>query len=154
NGWWDGDYRSTLYNHYLTPNARRPDCWPTSPPHNPAWKAARSLHPGGVNVLYCDGHVGFVKDSISPVAWRSLATRNGAAVVSADAYKRATRPTRATEPFRPAAPGATAPGSAGGWRPARPTLRTGVSKRSRDGGETPPTRKTVTRAAFEGAQAG
>ena len=21
NGWWDGDYRSTLYNHYLTPNA-------------------------------------------------------------------------------------------------------------------------------------
>ncbi|WP_422929712.1 DUF1559 domain-containing protein [Singulisphaera sp. PoT] len=85
-GWWDGDYRTTLYNHYLTPNSRLFDCWQSSPPHNPAWKAARSNHPGGVNTLFCDGHVGFAKDSVSVTAWRALSTRNGGEVISADSY--------------------------------------------------------------------
>ena len=71
-GWWDGDYRSTLYNHYLTPNSKLFDCWQSSPPHNPAIKAARSTTPGGVNVLFCDGHVAFVKDSVSLTTWRGL----------------------------------------------------------------------------------
>lgn len=74
-GWWDGDYRSTLYNHYLTPNSSRPDCWPTSPPHNPAWKAARSNHTGGVNVVFCDGHVEFISDSVDLAPWRAISTR-------------------------------------------------------------------------------
>ncbi|MFO0908617.1 MAG: DUF1559 domain-containing protein [Isosphaeraceae bacterium] len=85
-GWWDGDYRSTIYNHYLTPNSRFFDCWQSSPPHNPAIKAARSNHPGGVNVLFCDGHVGFTKDTVSLAPWRAIATRNAGEVVSADAY--------------------------------------------------------------------
>lgn len=85
-GWWDGDYRTTLYNHYLTPNAKAYDCWQSSPPHNPAIKAARSNHPGGVNALFCDGHVAFAKDSINVATWRSLGTRNGGEVVSSDAY--------------------------------------------------------------------
>jgi prepilin-type N-terminal cleavage/methylation domain-containing protein/prepilin-type processing-associated H-X9-DG protein len=84
NGWFDGDYRSTLYNHYATPNSKAFDCWTTSPPHNPAWKAARSLHPGGVNALFCDGHVQFVKDTVALPAWRSLATRANGEVVSSD----------------------------------------------------------------------
>ena len=63
--WWDGDYRSSLYNHYLTPNSKIYDCWQSSPPHDPAIKAARSNHPGGVNTLFCDGHVQYVKDSVS-----------------------------------------------------------------------------------------
>ncbi|MBX6315469.1 MAG: DUF1559 domain-containing protein [Isosphaeraceae bacterium] len=85
-GWWDGDYRTMLYNHYLTPNSKLYDCWQSSPPHNPAWKAARSNHPGGVNVLFCDGHVGFIKDAISLATWRALATRNRGEVVSTDAF--------------------------------------------------------------------
>src|SRR5262249_52603523 len=99
-GWWDGDYRTTLYNHYPTPNSPLYDCWhsnlpPTprlcagwqsTPPHNPAIKAARSNHPGGVNVLFCDGHVQYVKDSISLPAWRALGTRNGDEVTSADSF--------------------------------------------------------------------
>jgi prepilin-type processing-associated H-X9-DG protein len=84
NGWWDGDYRSTLYNHYLTPNSHVFDCWQSSPPHNPAIKAARSNHPGGVCVLFCDGHVGFVKDAVALPTWRAIATRDGGEVVSAD----------------------------------------------------------------------
>lgn len=85
-GWWDGDHRTTLYNHYLPPNAPAFDCWQASPPHNPAIKAARSNHPGGVNVLFCDGHVGFARDSVSLVVWRALSTRNGGEVVSADSF--------------------------------------------------------------------
>jgi prepilin-type processing-associated H-X9-DG protein len=86
NGWWDGDYRSTLYNNYLTPNSRQFDCLGPSVPHNPAWKAARSFHSGGVNVLFCDGHVAFIKDSVSPATWRGLATRNGREVISSSEF--------------------------------------------------------------------
>jgi prepilin-type processing-associated H-X9-DG protein/prepilin-type N-terminal cleavage/methylation domain-containing protein len=81
--WWDGDYLNNLYNHYLSPNASRPDCVTY---HNPGWKSARSFHPGGVNALFCDGHVGFLKNSIASTAWRALATRNGGEVLSADSF--------------------------------------------------------------------
>ena len=86
NGWWDGDYRSTLYNHYFTPNSVNNDCLGPINRHNPAWKAARSLHPDGVNVLFCDGHVAFVKDSVSPATWRAIATRDGGETISGDSY--------------------------------------------------------------------
>jgi prepilin-type processing-associated H-X9-DG protein/prepilin-type N-terminal cleavage/methylation domain-containing protein len=81
-GWWDGNYLNTLYNHYLMPNAGRPDCVVY---HNPGWKAARSFHPGGVNVLFCDGHVVFVKNSVGPRAWWATATRAGGEVLPFDA---------------------------------------------------------------------
>ena len=81
-GWWDGNYLNTLYNHYLTPNAGRADCVVY---HNPGWKAARSFHPGGVNMLFCDGHVVFVKDSVDPRVWWAAATRAGGEVVPAGA---------------------------------------------------------------------
>ncbi len=84
--WWDGDYRSGLYNHYLPPNAKLYDCWQSSPPHNPAIKAARSLHPGGVNVLFCDGHVQFIKDTVNVATWRGMATRGGGEVLSSDSF--------------------------------------------------------------------
>jgi prepilin-type processing-associated H-X9-DG protein/prepilin-type N-terminal cleavage/methylation domain-containing protein len=79
--WWDGNYQNALYNHYLPPNAARPDCIVY---HNPGWKAARSLHPGGVNALYCDGHVTFVKDTTSLAIWQAIATRAGREIVSTD----------------------------------------------------------------------
>jgi prepilin-type processing-associated H-X9-DG protein len=82
-GWWDGNYQNTLYNHYLTSNVDRPDCIVY---HNPGWKAARSLHSGGVNALYCDGHVTFAKDSVDPSVWRGVATRAGGEVTPDDAF--------------------------------------------------------------------
>ena len=42
-----------------------------------AHKAARSTHPGGVQVLYGDGHVAWVQDSVSLHAWRAMGTMNG-----------------------------------------------------------------------------
>ncbi|HEX8202108.1 MAG TPA: DUF1559 domain-containing protein [Isosphaeraceae bacterium] len=84
--WWDGDYRNTLYNHHAPPNSKQFDCLGPSVPHNPAWKAARSLHSGGVNTLFCDGHVQFLKDSINPVTWQALATRRGGEAISNSDY--------------------------------------------------------------------
>jgi len=80
--WWDGNYQNALYNHYLTPNSTRPDCIVY---HNPGWKAARSFHSGGVNLLCCDGHVIFIKNSINPPIWQAISTRAGGEVISADA---------------------------------------------------------------------
>jgi prepilin-type N-terminal cleavage/methylation domain-containing protein/prepilin-type processing-associated H-X9-DG protein len=82
-GWWDGDYLNTLYNHYQTPNALRLDCITY---HNPGWKAARSLHPGGVNALFCDGHVAFAKDSVDLGIWRAVSTRAGGEIIASDAF--------------------------------------------------------------------
>jgi prepilin-type processing-associated H-X9-DG protein len=79
--WWDGNYQNTLYNHYLTPDANRPDCIVY---HNPGWKAARSYHSGGVNLLYCDGHAAFFKDSVNPALWRGISTRAGGEIISGD----------------------------------------------------------------------
>jgi prepilin-type N-terminal cleavage/methylation domain-containing protein/prepilin-type processing-associated H-X9-DG protein len=45
-----------------------------------------SFHSGGVNALFGDGSVRFIKESISPVTLRALVTKSGGEVVSSDAY--------------------------------------------------------------------
>ena len=41
---------------------------------------ASSYHPGGVNALFADGSVHFVKNSVSPVTWRALGSIAGGEV--------------------------------------------------------------------------
>jgi prepilin-type processing-associated H-X9-DG protein len=48
--------------------------------------ASRSYHPGGVNVLFGDGSVKFLKNTINWQTWRALGTVGGGEVVSADSY--------------------------------------------------------------------
>jgi prepilin-type N-terminal cleavage/methylation domain-containing protein/prepilin-type processing-associated H-X9-DG protein len=48
--------------------------------------AASSRHPSGVNALFGDGSVHFVKNSVNPVAWYGLGTIAGGEIVSADQY--------------------------------------------------------------------
>lgn len=50
------------------------------------YNAARSYHPGGVNVGFCDGSVRFVKNTINLVTWRAVSTKDGSEVISADSY--------------------------------------------------------------------
>ena len=44
--------------------------------------SASSYHPGGVNALFADGSVRFVKNSVSPVTWAALGTIAGGEVVA------------------------------------------------------------------------
>ncbi len=47
---------------------------------------ARSYHPGGVNALFADGSVRFIKSSIDGATWRGLGTVAGGEVIGADQY--------------------------------------------------------------------
>ncbi len=47
---------------------------------------SRSYHPGGVNSVFCDGHVQFIKNSIDGMVWRKLGTVAGGEVFSSDNY--------------------------------------------------------------------
>ena len=101
--WWA---YGASYTGFLTPNSTKPD-WmqdasycnvaaiPTNPPcvqgssqNNTiqVYTAARSKHPGGVNTTFCDGSVKFLKNTVSPAIYRSIASAMGNEVVSADAF--------------------------------------------------------------------
>jgi prepilin-type N-terminal cleavage/methylation domain-containing protein/prepilin-type processing-associated H-X9-DG protein len=45
-----------------------------------------SAHPGGVNALFGDGSVRFIKNSIDRMTWWKLGTKAGGEVISADGY--------------------------------------------------------------------
>lgn len=92
---------SCFYSHLHGPNARAMDdlefcangpngvddpdgqLYPEAPcsqryaalPRGPMAQTARSQHPGGVHVGFCDGRVEFVNDAISIDVWRAMSTR-------------------------------------------------------------------------------
>ena len=76
-------------------NKYRPDHeltnWPTGPYIAQGNNAGNndeiaSFHPGGANLLFADGHVAFIKDSVSVVTLRGLVTPQGGEVISSDQY--------------------------------------------------------------------
>jgi prepilin-type N-terminal cleavage/methylation domain-containing protein/prepilin-type processing-associated H-X9-DG protein len=80
-----------FYNHTLPPNSPLYDCGTdqdTAAANNysRAHLAARSYHPGGVNVGFADGSVRFAKNSVNITTWNALGTRAGGEVVSSDSY--------------------------------------------------------------------
>jgi prepilin-type processing-associated H-X9-DG protein len=89
-GWPYAWYFATLYNHVATPNWKGQDCGMGSAipdtPGEAAIVAARSSHPGGVNCLFGDGSVRFVKGTVSLQTWRALGTRAEGEVLSAGDY--------------------------------------------------------------------
>ena len=86
NGWHAAAYASTMYNHVAPPNWVGVDCGTGSAipdvPGEHAVVSARSLHTGGVNVLFGDGSVTFVGNSVGLAVWRAMGTRNGGEAVS------------------------------------------------------------------------
>ncbi|TWT88551.1 Type II secretion system protein G precursor [Pseudobythopirellula maris] len=80
--WANGEYRAALYNHHATPNSAEHDCIGVilgadlDALFTPfGWRAARSLHPGGVNTAMADGAVRFTPDAVEPSVWTEMATR-------------------------------------------------------------------------------
>jgi prepilin-type N-terminal cleavage/methylation domain-containing protein/prepilin-type processing-associated H-X9-DG protein len=70
--WIDGYHSTTFYHHVAYPNHR--SCMY---PSGRIMTTANSFHPGGVNLLLCDGSVRFVTDHVDLTIWRGLGTRNG-----------------------------------------------------------------------------
>jgi prepilin-type N-terminal cleavage/methylation domain-containing protein/prepilin-type processing-associated H-X9-DG protein len=120
-GWWsDGEYGDTSISSFYPPNVgylfganlKNPDnCEGRG--NSPIAMSAESLHPGGVNVVFCDGSVHFIKNTInswnfSPPnitrtisnasapcfpfsasgngVWQALSTIAGGEVISADQF--------------------------------------------------------------------
>jgi prepilin-type N-terminal cleavage/methylation domain-containing protein/prepilin-type processing-associated H-X9-DG protein len=98
---WNDDSVNYQISTLLGPNSRSPDfgvcvndlaqSLPCNSDINSAdsrsfYMGSRSRHPGGVNVLFCDGSVRFAKDSIGLPIWKALSTMNGNEVISSDQY--------------------------------------------------------------------
>ncbi|MCE9529783.1 MAG: DUF1559 domain-containing protein [Planctomycetes bacterium] len=77
-----GNPHTSHYTHTLPPNYTGRDCM--SHIGDQFHLAARSNHPGGVNVVMADGSVRFINQTIRPDVWQSLGTRSGGETVSPD----------------------------------------------------------------------
>jgi prepilin-type processing-associated H-X9-DG protein len=69
--WIEGSHSTSSYWHTNLPNRR--SC---KKPSGRVATLANSAHPGGVNVLLCDGSVRFVRNTIDLYSWRALGSRN------------------------------------------------------------------------------
>jgi prepilin-type N-terminal cleavage/methylation domain-containing protein/prepilin-type processing-associated H-X9-DG protein len=87
---WKGEWwayaPSQIYSHTVTPNRycceysdQNPDGRATITAQN-----ASSNHPGGVNVLFMDGSVRFIKTSVNYIAWYAIATPDNGEVIGSD----------------------------------------------------------------------
>jgi prepilin-type processing-associated H-X9-DG protein len=83
---WDVGYApDTRYNHVMPPNSYNCDGDNDDAGRQTAYGAS-SRHPGGVNVMMCDGSVKFIKSTVGTTPWWGLGTRGGNEVISSDAY--------------------------------------------------------------------
>jgi prepilin-type N-terminal cleavage/methylation domain-containing protein/prepilin-type processing-associated H-X9-DG protein len=81
--WLEGNMTWTRYNHLLPPGNRT--CangltW------NGVAMTATSYHDSGVNLLFADGSVRFVKSSVDSNAWHALGTIRGGEVAPTESY--------------------------------------------------------------------
>lgn len=92
NRWGWGAMSMTLFNTIAPPNfSQAPwnscrDSCPGCGPDDSLFSNAQSNHPGGVNVLFADGGVRFIKDSINPQTWMQLGTKANGEVISSESY--------------------------------------------------------------------
>jgi prepilin-type N-terminal cleavage/methylation domain-containing protein/prepilin-type processing-associated H-X9-DG protein len=78
--WVSGQPACTRYLHIMPPNT-----WSCRSGLQ-IGHVANSRHAGGVNVMFCDGSVKFIKSSINVTTWWALGSRAGGEVVSSDQY--------------------------------------------------------------------
>jgi prepilin-type N-terminal cleavage/methylation domain-containing protein/prepilin-type processing-associated H-X9-DG protein len=74
--------QTSNYSHTVPPNYEGYDCGSSN--YFASHTAARSRHPGGVNAVFSDGSVHFVKSTINLNTWRAVGSRAGGEIISAD----------------------------------------------------------------------
>jgi prepilin-type processing-associated H-X9-DG protein len=85
--WSLGVFGYTLGTALLEPNTKYPNCVTVSSDvMNPGMMNMGSRHPGGANILLCDGSVRFLKDSTNRTVVWALGSRAQGEIVSADSY--------------------------------------------------------------------
>jgi prepilin-type N-terminal cleavage/methylation domain-containing protein/prepilin-type processing-associated H-X9-DG protein len=72
NPWHSGAFPATFYNHGSPPN--RPSCMNRIMVQLGLWPA-KSQHAGGVNLLFADGHLEFISETIDRQVWRDYGSR-------------------------------------------------------------------------------
>ncbi len=72
---WGFEFMSDSYHHVSTPNKK--SCWTDGDWEHNGMLTASSYHPGGANILFCDGTVRFIPDSIDSRIYRAMGTREG-----------------------------------------------------------------------------
>jgi prepilin-type N-terminal cleavage/methylation domain-containing protein/prepilin-type processing-associated H-X9-DG protein len=92
NRWGWGAATMSMFHTIVPPNSKqykwnscRDGCGGCGPDDS-IFSNAQSNHSGGVNVLFADGSVKFVKDSIAMQTWFQLGTKGNGEVISADSY--------------------------------------------------------------------
>lgn len=80
--WTSSGTRSTRYNHVLPPN--QISCSSSQPcdGNSHGVTTATSYHPGGVNLLLCDGSARFVADAVSIDVWSEIGGRRDSVALS------------------------------------------------------------------------
>lgn len=78
-GGWIESVPNAIYTHTLYPNDV--SCLNAGNGTLGIFSAA-SLHPGGVNLIFCDGHASFIQTAIDLNVWRAIGTRHGGESVS------------------------------------------------------------------------
>jgi prepilin-type N-terminal cleavage/methylation domain-containing protein/prepilin-type processing-associated H-X9-DG protein len=73
-----------IFTTMMTPNTW--SCVTNNQDMNGALLTASSRHPGGVNAVFVDGSVKFIKDTVNFQTWWALGTIANAEVISSDAY--------------------------------------------------------------------
>jgi prepilin-type processing-associated H-X9-DG protein len=101
-GGWTLPLVGSSYEHWDTPNSSNGDvveeagmcvvdgpdmpCGPVNMLSYMDHTAARSHHLGGVNVVFADGHVSFIPDTIDLAVWRALGSRNSGTALKMGNY--------------------------------------------------------------------